>query len=59
MVSVRLLLQGRKKNKIKNGTELTLWKPIASACSRKAWRDMFSPYLRITPAFFLSPVTRL
>lgn len=54
MVSVRGCFRKKKKKR-----ELTLWKPIASACSRKAWRDMFSPYLRITPAFFLSPVTRL
>lgn len=38
---------------------LTFLNPMSSAFSRKAWRDMLRPYLRMRPAFFLSPVTRL
>nr|POE94394.1 hypothetical protein CFP56_16634 [Quercus suber] len=32
---------------------------MSCAFSRNAWRDMLSPYLRMRPLFFLSPVTRL
>lgn len=37
----------------------TFLNPIASAFSLKACLDMFKPYFRIKPLFFLSPVTRL